>query len=833
MTTLAGAVDQMISAGMPPFPDAGPRVNTSAIVRYGPKKRAWYRLYEFVGRNGQRYITGAYGYWGVIESAKIETDWQGMDELELVRVRKAQAAQEEREREKRAGKARFAAGRARQQWMAASFEGKSPYLERKGLQPERGVRFASDGTLYIPMLRYDEVQGNGKPKLVGLQKIAPDGTKLFNKGMAKQGAAFRLGTAPKDSDVILVAEGYATGLSVRAAIDRHASVYCAFDCYNAAHVARMLRAQFPASPIVMCADDDFLTVCPRHDREGVTVPLDPDSSRPAWCECNPGRTNAKRIAGAIGMSVVAHPHFVDRGANKWTDFNDLHAAEGVKAVGEQIERAIAAAGAVLHKGRKAPAKPQKPSGPIDWDGLFARFTLIYPTDTAWDATLGEFAKIAHMKLNFGDGVIKHWLDSQDRRRTVNLRDVVFDPKFEADTATTINLFTGIEQKPSMKGSCAKLLELLTYLCGEAGQDQTPITEWVLKWTAYPLQHVGAKMATAIVMHGAEEGAGKGLFWGAVRDIYGKYGALIMQDQLESPYNAWISRKLFMMANEVISRQELRHHVGRLKNLITESPLPIREIYMPMRYEVNFMNLVFLTNELHALQISPFDRRYQVIRTPCALPEAFYKEVVAEIAAGGVAALYQYLLEVDTSDFYEHTKPVMTAAKADLIDLGLNSAQLFQRELHDGLLHPLVYGPCFSTDLYRAYSIWCVRNGIKNPMQMNKFSAEFMAMNGVRRKVDRIADPDKPEESALAATDVPQRTVFNMGDIELDAEGKPLPDEATEKLRTLKYTKIFRVALRKFARNDSWRSGSSSGDVDDGYDSMGRSGPDRGDDGRAY
>jgi phage/plasmid-associated DNA primase len=54
-------------------------------------------------------------------------------------------------------------------------------------------------------------------------------------------------------------------------------------------------------------------------------------------------------------------------------------------------------------------------------------------------------------------------------------------------------------------------------------------------------------------------------------------------------------------------------------------------------------------------------------------------------------------------------------------LGLEGVQQFQRELHDGLLHPLEYGPCFAGDLYRAYQIWAGRNGIKNPRPSNMFS----------------------------------------------------------------------------------------------------------------
>jgi putative DNA primase/helicase len=93
-----------------------------------------------------------------------------------------------------------------------------------------------------------------------------------------------------------------------------------------------------------------------------------------------------------------------------------------------------------------------------------------------------------------------------------------------------------------------------------------------------------------------------------------------------------------------------------------------------------MNAVFLTNDLHALQISPGDRRYMVIRTPGGLPREYYAEVVAELDAGGAAALYQHLLDLPLGDFDEHTKPPLTAAKEDLIEQSYNSAQFFQVQL---------------------------------------------------------------------------------------------------------------------------------------------------------
>jgi putative DNA primase/helicase len=331
---------------------------------------------------------------------------------------------------------------------------------------------------------------------------------------------------------------------------------------------------------------------------------------------------------------------------------------------------------------------------------------------------------------------------------------------------------------------------------------------VLQWMAYPLQHPGAKMQTAIVMHGAE-GTGKNLLWNAVRSIYGEYGVLITQTELEDKYNGWLSRKLFIIANEVISRQELRHHVGRLKNMITESPLPIRDMYMPLRYEANHANAVFLTNENRALQISPGDRRYTIIRTPGPKDEAYYTAVAAELKAGGAAALHKYLLELDCGEFNENTKPPATLAKDELIELGMSSAQRFQTELHHGLIWPLQYITCLSNDLYKAYLIWCGRSGERNPLNQPSFSSDFAHMNGVQRKVVDIEDPEQPHLQALKETQTKRRrqgTVFFMGE-----ETDHLTPEGIKHYRTT-CIRQFRQDLKDYSKqhDDLRRGGADEG-----------------------
>lgn len=885
MATREQALQQMLACGMPELPPGHPRLNTDKIVRYGPKKKAWYKLFEYKARNGKYYVTGAFGIWQGEDNGKIkiESDFEGMESDERERLQRSHAEMERREQAKAKDRADFAGRRAQAQWEAARATGECPYLVRKGLMaegskelPEKGLRVATDGTLLVPAIRYDVTEAqaddptySGPRRLAGVQKIAPDGSKRFNKNMAKAGTACRIGKKPKDGQLLIIGEGLATVLSAHLALDKRQTFFVAFDSGNLLPVARILRKQFPKSPILFIADDDAYleaylnkrlrsnydvtalfradfgeqTYETKYGKVVVHADLEMDGCGTQFLRCgvnigdklqtfmlhNPGRHAAWAASSAIGNAWVCWPEFaervVDRDPDKprLTDYNDLHKAEGIDRVRDllasEVKTIIAARELAVQLAKGAPASGEAEKGarktrggkssepPVDdkfdWGGFFQRFTYIYPTDTAWDALHHNLVKISYLRIHFGDGIINWWLRS-DQRRTVNDIDVVFDPTCKCDATRCINLFAGIDAQPSADGSCVKILELLQYLCGEKGQDIAPITEWVLNWIALFVQKVGAKMQTAVVMHGVAEGTGKNLFWGIVRDIFGRYGSLITQAELEDKFNGWMSQKLFLIANEVISRQELRHHVGRLKNYVTEPVIPIRDMFMPIRYEANHMNMVFLTNELQALQIGPNDRRYMIIKTPPVAPDSFYKEVLAELAAGGGAAFHHYLQTRDLGDFTEHTKPIHTGARDDLIELGLGSAQLFQRELYDGLLEPLHYGPCFGRDLYRGYSIWAVRNGVKNPRPSNQFSSEFMSMNGVSRKVDRVRDPDKALEKGLKPDQIPQRTIFIMGERDPEKAEKDWKEESCAR---------WRYALREYAADNNLHAPGSSGRSD--------------------
>lgn len=81
-----------------------------------------------------------------------------------------------------------AAAEAQRRWDGAASEGRSSYLERKGVRAH-GVRFEGE-TMLVPMR-------DAAGQLRGLQTIAPDGGKRYLAGVAKRGL-FHLIGGPRD-----------------------------------------------------------------------------------------------------------------------------------------------------------------------------------------------------------------------------------------------------------------------------------------------------------------------------------------------------------------------------------------------------------------------------------------------------------------------------------------------------------------------------------------------------------------------------------------------------------------------------------------------------------
>ncbi|MDT8998361.1 DUF5906 domain-containing protein [Paucibacter sp. APW11] len=337
------------------------------------------------------------------------------------------------------------------------------------------------------------------------------------------------------------------------------------------------------------------------------------------------------------------------------------------------------------------------------------FAYQYGTKLAWDTEQLKAIEIANLRHTFGGDVVKLWMASEDRW-VVRDHEIAFEPGVDLGKGC-INLFKGLPLEPE-PGDCSVMIELLRHLCSTSeapGLGAEEIADWVLRWLALPLQRLGAKMDTALVFHGPQ-GTGKNLFFDAYRDFFGDYGVMVGQTELEDKYNTWLSGRMLIIGDEVVSRQEMYHGKNRLKWIVTQrTKIPIRAMHADTRWESNHANLVFLSNESQPLVLEDLDRRYLVVYTPAAEDGTLYARVAEFLANGGAAKFMHFLMTLDLQDFDEHTKPPLTVAKQNLIELSYKPAERFMHEWLRGFLD-LPMRVCSVEQLYRAFRRWCDATG---------------------------------------------------------------------------------------------------------------------------
>jgi len=781
----------------------------------GRERKGWYRLYEMPLDSGDSLIVGSWGIWQgndngahKVELPKLERQRVTADQAQALQARiKADRAAAEAELQRQHERA---AAKATAAWAKCQREGgTNAYLERKGLPPGQlyGARLSPAGNLVVPI--QDE-----RGKVWGLQVIYADPAVKARKGrdkdywpagLAKQGHWAMIGAAGRGA-VVLLAEGFATAATLHQATGLPVAV--AFDAGNLLPVAQRLAKQYKGVRLLVCADDDWLQKCRACN---LLTPVDG-----ATCQhcgqphgtSNPGITAAAAAAMAVGGAWVAPTFPTQRPADRKgaTDFNDLQADPqgGLHLVARQIEQALDAQGwrtsgqarpATTTGGQGEDAKGRRQAVSVmALDDLVERFVPLddgtgdHLFDT-WSMRMCK-SKQAVALLAAGvrwDDVKRHplWIS----RGAYYLDQVGFDPSGK-DEAVLLNTWQGWPMKPA-PGSCERLLQLIRYLCGEDSGDE--VYWWLMRWMAYPLQHPGAKMSSAVIMHGPQ-GTGKSTVFQALARIYGDYSTVLNQRGLEDKFNSdWVDSKLFVLAEEVVTRAEMWHIKNELKELVTGEWVRVNPKNIAAYRQRNQLNIVYLSNEGQPLPIENDDRRHLVVWTPPALDESVYDAVQLELHNGGLQAFYQHLLDLDLEGFHPKKRPPMTSAKRELIAVSMASESRFIEDwVGRELRLPLV--PCRSTDLYAQYLRWCRDNGETRPRPSNQFFNAVHRRPGWEKRKARIYTPAMKSE--------PTTLIFPPADV-LQIAGVEQPEGTSTTQWLTDCCDKFAEAARERTKEHAW------------------------------
>ncbi|PTU64211.1 hypothetical protein DB032_04425 [Chromobacterium sp. Panama] len=181
-----------------------------------------------------------------------------------------------------------------------------PYLSSKGMEPAGATQLRD--LLMIPLRVGDE--------LVNLQVIGADGSKRFLSGGQVKGTSLVLGRL-KETDTVLMCEGWATGCSLRQATGL--PVVVTFNAHNLVVVAQRLASTLPQTiQVIVCGDNDSNQTGQQAAGKAAEV-LQP---------------RAQSVVPAFTPEQV-EPFLCQHGQPP-SDFNDLHQLAGLEAVAKSV-----------------------------------------------------------------------------------------------------------------------------------------------------------------------------------------------------------------------------------------------------------------------------------------------------------------------------------------------------------------------------------------------------------------------------------------------------------------------------------------------------------------
>ena len=724
-----------------------------------------------------------------------------VDPIKLAEEREARAKRDAEKAVRAAAAAKAAANRAASQMRTASREGVSPYLERKQVAPE-SCRFLADGAIIIPMLRYDQspvrlmgrqqINADGSKKysngmdktgaMCRLGKVPVDGQTIYiGEGYATCATGRLALNYSAPVYVCFDTSGLLSGAKIlRALFPHHPFVFLADDDYLTGNSgfnkateaaqsvgnASVVLPSFTAARRLLKKDESLPMLTDFNDlhcSEGIEVVSQQLAQSPApsvvveaaLLTDNLSTLPAPLIEGepasALTLTIPTAEQLLSHFALIYptTDVWDGLKRQRIKKsafeawVGKDLAKQWMSSGK-----RRTILRESLPSlvggraveggeGGGKLGEMLDNLTLLRGTETVWDAIGNQVMSLGAVRADYTSELTTKWQE-HGKRKTVEARNLVFDPTQQVDPEVYVNMFLGWPLSPKRNDPLlTPIIALLESLCSNEDQ-HSECVNWILKWLAYPLQHPGAKMQTALLVFGEKQGTGKSLFFqDIIKPIYGEYGVVASQHQLDSSFTAWRSRKLFVLFEEVLSRDDKYSHNGTLKYMISGKEMSVNQKNLPERTEQNHLNSAFLSNEPQPIPIELEDRRFFVIEARTKQSQAFYDAVKASIDAGGIEAFYHYLLHYPLGDFNEHTKPMMTQAKERVIEFGLNGWMAFHRSWKDGYLDA-PYCSCLTEDLYNVYKRWCDKSGEK-PLTMTKFNG-FIASRELKTKKEVSVGP---------------------------------------------------------------------------------------------
>ena len=219
-----------------------------------------------------------------------------------------------------------------------------------------------------------------------------------------------------------------------------------------------------------------------------------------------------------------------------------------------------------------------------------------------------------------------------------------------------------------------------------GNDMTTLDHFY-NWLAVIVQFK-TRAGTAWVLQGTQ-GTGKGLLMhNILTPLFGYENvAAKRMEELESQFTEFMENKFIVFIDEIEAGKSLYHTkvTAKLKNLIVEPMISIRNMYRPAYLAPNFASMIFASNKPSSVEVAPDDRRFNV---------GVYQENKLQITSPEIdqidqelAEFYSYLMHYPADPDRART-PLISQSRSTLIDISRTAIDTISDALRAGDLQTL-------------------------------------------------------------------------------------------------------------------------------------------------
>lgn len=207
------------------------------------------------------------------------------------------------------------------------------------------------------------------------------------------------------------------------------------------------------------------------------------------------------------------------------------------------------------------------------------------------------------------------------------------------------------------------------------------------WLAVIVQNK-TRAGTAWVLQGTQ-GTGKGLLMhNILTPLFGYENvAAKRMEELESQFTEFMENKFIVFIDEIEAGKSLYHAkvTAKLKNLIVEPMISIRNMYRPAYLAPNFASMIFASNKPSSVEVAPDDRRFNV---------GVYQENKIQITGPEIDQIdhelgefYAYLMHYPADPDRART-PLISQSRSTLIDISRTAIDTISDALLKGDLQTL-------------------------------------------------------------------------------------------------------------------------------------------------